>query len=75
MINPKLIDWDFINIDTDIYQYSDITLRDLFAGVAMLGIGMSITTEDKSKEHIIAEAAYNMADAMLAERINRMEKS
>ena len=52
-------------------QYSGATLRDIFAGMAMLGIlagDLPITRNENPLEEI-ANIAYKQADAMLKERL------
>ena len=71
MDNPTLLDYDFVYCgDADEWfaaQTTKVTLRDLFAGLAMAGkltrgYGPSAAAE-------VARQAYAFADAMLAERV------
>lgn len=45
--------------------YEGLTLRDYFAAKAMQSIPLAI---DNQEQHLIATAAYRMADAMLKAR-------
>ena len=58
---------------SDLYAYSGMTLRDWFAGQALAGMMANESTPFSADvaevdPHDIAEAAYHLADAMLAER-------
>lgn len=51
------------------FQMQGMTLRDWFAGQALAGISSCLTgAEGKPIYNIIAQDAYAMADALLAER-------
>jgi len=63
--NPKLLEFDTKDCQVFVH-YSDITLRDLFAGLAMSG--MSVHATSLAAKYDVAERSYKMADAMLAER-------
>ena len=54
------------NIDT-LQQYSGLSIRDWFAGMALQGIRASTTGERYPKE-MTAKLAYADADAMLQQR-------
>lgn len=47
------------------YQEEGMTLRDYFAAKAMQSIPLSL---DLNEQHLIANAAYSMADSMLKAR-------
>jgi len=47
------------------YQEEGMTLRDHFAGLAMQSISLAL---DDGEQQLIANAAYRMADAMIAAR-------
>lgn len=61
--------WESNNTKQDQWERGneDMTLRDWFAGQALIGI-LTNTGYDHNEPHIIAERAYQMTDAMLAER-------
>ena len=55
----------------DIYSYGGMSLRDYFAGQALLGsLSSSTLTEytNKSQAECFAVEAYRIADAMIAQR-------
>lgn len=60
-------------MDSEYFHFSwergmeGMTLRDWFAGQALIGI-LTNTSYDHNEPHIIAKRAYQMTDAMLAER-------
>jgi hypothetical protein len=49
----------------------DLTLHDLYAGMALQGMLVSPTTKTRVHAEKMARGAYTMADAMLAERARR----
>ena len=51
-----------------IYSTSGMTLRQWYAGMAMVGITASPKTVAKISPDEVAACAYEVADAMLAER-------
>jgi hypothetical protein len=48
------------------YQEEGLTLRDYFAAKAMQSVSLAL---DLNEQHLIANAAYQMADAMLKARV------
>ena len=73
--NPKLFTYRMSNgVPTghpgDVAPQTDITLRDLFAAVALNGSLASTAPEERGRWGIesYARDAYALADAMLAER-------
>ena len=48
-------------------MHHGMSLRDWFAGMAMLG-ELSADVNDELKEEIVCQRAWNMADAMLKEK-------
>lgn len=65
LYNPPLFQLESTT-NGDLAQFTDVSLRDLFAAAALTRyIGVFLTSEE------IARACYNAADAMLAEREKR----
>ena len=64
--NPTLFTPGTFNADS-----STITLRDLFALSAMNGLVLGAPVTQKLRPQKIAEEAYAVADALLAERAKR----
>lgn len=50
------------------HRYEGMTLRDYFAGQALIGILTQKWTEESKYATLIATDAYKFADAMIAER-------
>ena len=51
----------------DTYSYGGITLRDYFAATALAGLCAKESWDD-GEENVLANWAYDLADAMLAKR-------
>lgn len=78
--NPELFDWfEFVDRSDEVSRVrSRITLRDLFAGMAMRGLISSdartghlaeiAKLHDVTQPSVIAKMSYDMADAMLSAR-------
>jgi len=58
-------DGGIIDFDRDTYS-TNITLRDLFAGMGLIGLVANLPTS------MAAEVCYRYADAMLAEREKKL---
>jgi len=65
--NPEAFAMGFAN-DTNHFIQCGMTLRDYFAAKAMQTLICNATSIGKLNGITIAQNAYNMADAMLAER-------
>lgn len=52
----------------------DMTLRDYFAAEALRGLVVRINPTEDEQLTVLAEACYNIADAMLSVRANSINK-
>jgi len=68
MLNPNLFSDDQNSANGGRIYYTGITLRDLFAGMAMQGNWASLQEGEDMDFEVCANAAYAQADAMLKAR-------
>lgn len=52
-------------------MFSNVEIRDYFAGLAMQELLILYTSDPELDKHNVAELAYLMADAMMQERVKR----